>query len=90
MSAKWLDCKKQNIKVFLIRGNHDAASLITKELKLPDNVVEFSTKKAETHVLEEFGVAIHGQGFAKRSVEDNLVKNYPNKMNGYVKYWHPS
>lgn len=69
--------QKANIPVYLIRGNHDAKSMITRELKLPDNVYEFSTRNAETFVLSDFGVAIHGQGFAKRSVTENLVKNYP-------------
>lgn len=76
--------QKENIKVFLIRGNHDASSLITKELKLPDNVIEFSTKRAETVILDEQGVAIHGQGFASRSVEENLVKNYPKRIEGCI------
>jgi DNA repair protein SbcD/Mre11 len=76
--------QKEQIKVFLIRGNHDAASLITKELKLPKNVFEFSTKQPETFVIEELGVAIHGQGFATRSVEENLVKKYPNRKEGYL------
>jgi DNA repair exonuclease len=72
------------INVFLIRGNHDAASLISRELKLPDNVIEFATDHAETKVVEELKVAIHGQGFATRSVEENLVKNYPERREGYL------
>jgi DNA repair exonuclease SbcCD nuclease subunit len=46
-------------------------------------VTEFSTKHAETHTLDDLGVAIHGQGFASRSVEENLVKNYPSRKEGY-------
>jgi DNA repair protein SbcD/Mre11 len=76
--------QKEKINVFLIRGNHDAASLITKELKLPENVVEFSVKKAETYIVDELGVAIHGQGFASRSVEENLVKSYPVRRDGFL------
>lgn len=83
-ASQMVRLQKVGIKVFLIRGNHDAASLITKELKLPDNVIEFSTKEPETIILNEFGVAIHGQGFAHRSTEENLVKNYPNRVEGYV------
>lgn len=82
--SQMIRLQKENIKVFLIRGNHDAASLITKELKLPNNVVEFSTRKAETYTLEEYGVAIHGQGFASRAIEENLVKNYPRRKDGYL------
>jgi DNA repair protein SbcD/Mre11 len=83
-ASQMVRLQKAGIKVFLIRGNHDATSLITRELKLPDNVIEFSTKEAETHVIEDLGIAIHGQGFASRSVEENLVKNYPRRIDGYL------
>jgi DNA repair protein SbcD/Mre11 len=83
-ASQMVRLQKEQIKVFLIRGNHDAASLITKELKLPDNVIEFSIRQPESHVIENLGVAIHGQGFASRSVEENLVKNYPKRKDGYL------
>jgi DNA repair protein SbcD/Mre11 len=83
-ASQMVRLQKEKINVFLIRGNHDAASLITKELKLPDNVIEFSIKQPETHVLDELGVAIHGQGFVSRSVEENLAKNYPSRKEGYL------
>ncbi|MDC3413532.1 DNA repair exonuclease [Aquibacillus sp. 3ASR75-11] len=76
--------QKEGIKVYLIRGNHDAQSLITKELKLPDNVIEFSVNHPTTEVDEELMVAVHGQGFASRSVTDNLAKEYPQKLDGYL------
>ena len=75
--------QKEGIKVFLIRGNHDAASLITKELKLPDNVHEFPTDKPESYLMENLGAAIHGQGFGQRVVEENLAKNYPIRKEGF-------
>lgn len=83
-ASQMVRLQKEQIKVFLIRGNHDAASLITKELKLPENVIEFSIRQPETYVIETLGTAIHGQGFASRSVEENLVKNYPKRKDGYL------
>jgi DNA repair protein SbcD/Mre11 len=83
-ASQMVRLQKEQIKVFLIRGNHDAASLITKELKLPENVKEFSIREPESYIIESLGVAIHGQGFASRSVEDNLVKNYPKRKDGYL------
>lgn len=65
------------IPVYLISGNHDAASRITKSLKPPANVHVLSTKKAETLILEGLPVAIHGQGFANQSVPENLSLEYP-------------
>lgn len=66
-----------SIPVFLLRGNHDAQSKVTRKLALPDGVVEFSAKKASTAALEDLGVAIHGQSFAGPSVEANLALGYP-------------
>jgi DNA repair protein SbcD/Mre11 len=65
------------IKVVLIRGNHDAENRMTKDLRLPDNARFLSTDKPQTVVLDDHGVAIHGQGFVKRAVLDNLAKTYP-------------
>ena len=69
--------KDAGIRAFIVSGNHDAASQISKSLRLPDNVFLFSTRKPETQILEEIEVAIHGQSFASRSVTDDLSSRYP-------------
>ena len=65
------------IPVFLVAGNHDAASQITRALHLPDNVTLFSHKKVESRTLAPLGVVIHGQSFSARSVSDDLSRHYP-------------
>tara|TARA_R110002072_G_scaffold135053_2_gene276191 strand:- start:1161 stop:2429 length:1269 start_codon:yes stop_codon:yes gene_type:complete len=67
------------IHVFIVAGNHDAASQITRQLRLPDNVKLFSTSKPETVEIEIGGLelAVHGQGFAKREVTADLSSAYP-------------
>src|SRR5271157_5418906 len=56
------------IKVFIIRGNHDALSRITKELTFPeDSVTVFGGRAAAIPVERERGalpVVIHGISFA--------------------------
>jgi DNA repair exonuclease SbcCD nuclease subunit len=69
--------REAGIPVFIVSGNHDAASNITRALNLPDNVTLFSHKRAETHILDHIGVAIHGQSFPSRAVSDDLTRNYP-------------
>ncbi len=69
--------REAGIRVFLIAGNHDAASQITKQLQLPDNVTRFATSRPETVTIEELNVAIHGQGFPTREVTEDLSQNYP-------------
>jgi len=69
--------REAGIRVFIVAGNHDAASQITKHLRLPDNVTLFSTKKPERVVLDDLNIAIYGQGFATRAVTDDLSEAYP-------------
>lgn len=69
-------------RVFLVRGNHDAQSEVTRALKLPDHVHPFSHQAAETVVLEEEGVALHGLSFAQRQMPDSLVPRYPAPVAG--------
>lgn len=73
---------KADIPAFVLHGNHDAESQITKRLTLPDSVRVFSVRKPETFRLEELGVALHGQSFRQRDVTDNLVPAYPEPLDG--------
>src|SRR5262245_22532176 len=68
------------IHVYLVRGNHDAASHVTRYLKLPEHVHELSWRRPETLVLEDRGVAIHGQSFATRAVTEDLATHYPDAI----------
>lgn len=70
------------IPVFLIAGNHDAASLMTRTLRLPDNVHQFPVDKPGTICLDHLNIAIHGQGFATRAVKKNLAASYPAALPG--------
>jgi DNA repair exonuclease SbcCD nuclease subunit len=71
------------IRAFIIHGNHDAENRMTHSLRLPDNVTVFRTNRAETVHLETLGVALHGQGFARKDVTDNLAEHYPTAQPDY-------
>ncbi|RAR58385.1 DNA repair exonuclease SbcCD nuclease subunit [Paraburkholderia unamae] len=75
--------RKAGIRVFALWGNHDAESEMTKKLTLPDNVVVFNHRKPETHRLDEFKVALHGQSFKDKAVVDNLAVSYPAPVSGH-------
>jgi DNA repair exonuclease SbcCD nuclease subunit len=75
--------REANIQVFMVLGNHDASNTITRQLRLPDNVIEFSDQEAETKYLEHLGVAIHGQSFANKVITDDLSANYPDAISDY-------
>lgn len=75
--------KEADIRAFVIAGNHDAASQITRVLRTPENVHHFSTAKPETIILDDLGVALHGQGFPTGSVSDDLTVRYPAAETGH-------
>ena len=66
------------------RGNHDAASKITRRLKLPAHVYELASRRPESRIFEDLGVAVHGQGFATAAVTDNLAERYPHPISGLL------
>jgi DNA repair protein SbcD/Mre11 len=70
------------IPVFLLHGNHDAESQITRKLTLPTNVSVFPARKAETFQLPHLNVALHGLSFRQRDITDNLVPAYPSPIAG--------
>jgi len=70
------------IPVFLLHGNHDAESQITRKLTLPPNVSVFSARKPETFRLPHLNIALHGHSFRQRDVTDNLVPAYPSPVPG--------
>lgn len=74
--------REAGIPVYLIAGNHDAANKMTRSLKLPGNVTFFSEKEPQTVTLEEHGVAIHGQSFAREAIYDDLSLAYPKARGG--------
>ena len=75
--------RNEGIKVFIVSGNHDAESKITKQLSLPENVKVFSTQKVETVILEEARIAIHGMSYKTPRLTEDISSNYPELASGY-------
>ena len=72
----------KRIPVYLIAGNHDASSVVSKKLTLPENVHVFSTRTAETMEVPGMAAVIHGRGFPHRAVPENLAVDYPAAVPG--------
>jgi DNA repair exonuclease SbcCD nuclease subunit len=69
--------KRAGIPVYLLFGNHDAESEMTKKLQWPDNVFTFDSRKPETFLIEPLKVALHGHSFKDKETTENLVIGYP-------------
>ena len=74
--------KKAGIPVYVLFGNHDAESEMTKKLQLPDNVFTFDTRKPTTFLLEHLKVALHGRSFKEKETIENLAAGYPAPVPG--------
>lgn len=75
------------IDVFIIRGNHDALSKITKELILPERVQIFDRKACAITVTapdHAQPVVFHGLSFAKPHAPDSLLPQYSLPVSGAV------
>ncbi|MER9070674.1 DNA repair exonuclease [Mesorhizobium sp. M0902] len=73
------------IRVFKIRGNHDALSRISKQLVFPDTVTIFGGRPQS--VLQTAGgldVAFHGLSFANPKAPESLLPKYPAAREGAV------
>jgi exonuclease SbcD len=74
--------KKASIPVYVLFGNHDAESEMTKRLQLPDNVFTFESRKPTTFRLDSLKVALHGRSFREKETTENLATGYPAPVPG--------
>lgn len=75
------------IDVFVIRGNHDALSKITKELTFPNSVKIFGARAEAIPLVRDRGalpVTIHGLSFARPHAPESLLPSYRPPVDGAV------
>ena len=72
----------EGIRVFLLRGNHDAESKVTRHLRWANNVHVFDAQEPESIEVSDLGVVLHGQSFEQAATKDNLALRYPQARDG--------
>lgn len=85
LAAQMARLTEANIRVYKIRGNHDALSRISKQLVFPELVTIFGGRAQS--VLQTAGgldVAFHGLSFASPKAPDSLLPKYPAPQDGAV------
>lgn len=75
--ARMARLREAGIPVFIVAGNHDAESSITRSLRLPENVRVFPAERPATFRVPGLEVAVHGQSFAEPVVRADLAGDYP-------------
>ncbi|WP_338661303.1 DNA repair exonuclease [Pararoseomonas sp. SCSIO 73927] len=68
---------RARIRIVAIRGNHDAESVLTRSLSLPEGATLLRADRPDTVEWPEFEVVLHGQSFQTRDVQQNLAQGYP-------------
>ncbi len=68
---------------FVLRGNHDAESVITKEMTLPEGIHVFKGRD-EPVDLKGGAVHLHGVSYAKPHAPDSLLPKYKPGTDGIV------
>ncbi len=65
------------IPAYVVLGNHDAESKLTRQLRLPVNVHVFPADRAATVGFDAHDVALHGRSFGTAAVNENIAFAYP-------------
>ncbi len=78
LAAELSALAEAGVRVFIVRGNHDALSSITKRLDLPDAVHVFDMRGAPQIFEARDGqrIAVHGVSFNAPHIEDSLLPRY--------------
>lgn len=71
------------IRVLIVRGNHDFHARGSAKL-WPRGVHEFSSERAESVVLDELRVAVHGRSYPEQHVRFDLTPGYAPPTPGYL------
>jgi DNA repair exonuclease SbcCD nuclease subunit len=74
--------QQADVPVYMLRGNHDAASKVRQAVSWPENVFEFSVRKPQTFAISDIDVALHGQGFSHQECNEDLAETYPAAVDG--------
>src|SRR3569832_2481831 len=74
---------EEGIPVVIVRGNHDAASRLTKSLRLPRNVHLQADKKTKTNKKQENKKTKHKQRKNTPTKKNDLASAYPSAIPDY-------
>ena len=87
LAAQMRRLDEASIQTFIIRGNHDALSKVSKELVLPQSVIVFGGRAEAITVQRPAGeleVAVHGISFRQPHAPESLLPKFGPPMDDAV------
>lgn len=82
LSAQLDRLRRADIRVFYVKGNHDAENPITGALELPDNVHVFDARGGRVQLAGD--IWVHGVSFARPEAPDSLLPRFSEPVGGAV------
>ncbi len=83
--AQFARLSRAGIRLFIVYGNHDAESRITRHLTMPQGVHAFDTRACGSVALDDLGVVVHGRSYRQAATLENIAAEYtlpvPGKFN---------
>ncbi len=76
--------KAAGIPVVVVRGNHDAESIVARKLPALDHVRVLSSRKPESVELAGGAIVVHGMSFGSKAVSDDIASRYPDARPGVI------
>lgn len=74
---------REGIPTYIVKGNHDAESVVSRDLPYPDSVQVFPANKAMSIALDAYRTVLHGRSFPNRHI-DEFVTTYPARRDGWL------
>ena len=75
-AAQLARLSRAKIRTFIVFGNHDAESRVSRHFTPPEGVHRFDNKRCETVVLDDLGVAVHGRSYKDAATTEDMAASY--------------
>jgi len=75
---------RAGVPAFIVKGNHDAESVMSRSLDYPGSVHVFDARKGQTQLIEPLRVALHGRSFPERGAPEDFLAGYAPKREGWL------
>jgi DNA repair protein SbcD/Mre11 len=68
---------RAGVPTYVVRGNHDAESQITRKLDRQPDLHVFDSRRAESFEIPGLGAVLHGRSFGTAAEPESLARGYP-------------
>ena len=75
-SAQLARLSRAGIRTFMVFGNHDAESRVSRHFAPPPGVHRFDNRRCETVLVDDLGLAVHGRSYREAATTADIAATY--------------